>query len=219
MKMNENLYKKAVEYFPKFLRSSLNLDDSGKAFFANLKNLIEYDNAYIFFINPKSLLLKYNCEKVETLQVGQSFEISEELHKSFFGEQVISIDKSSELLNVLSLQDFSSFSVARLTLKNTVFGIILLCKKEEAFYSEDIDNILTSAGVMISYSIKDIELSKVLKLQLQELQRTILEKNKAYETIKVQNEQIIESDKAKSEFLANVTHEVKDSVKCNYRLF
>lgn len=209
MKMNENLYKKAVEYFPKFLRSSLNLDDSGKAFFANLKNLIEYDNAYIFFINPKSLLLKYNCEKVETLQVGQSFEISEELHKSFFGEQVISIDKSSELLNVLSLQDFSSFSVARLTLKNTVFGIILLCKKEEAFYSEDIDNILTSAGVMISYSIKDIELSKVLRLQLQELQRTILEKNKAYETIKVQNEQIIESDKAKSEFLANVTHELR----------
>ena len=37
----------------------------------------------------------------------------------------------------------------------------------------------------------------------------IIEKNKAYKTIKEQNEKILEADKVKNEFLANVSHELR----------
>ena len=65
------------------------------------------------------------------------------------------------------------------------------------------------ASAILSYMIKDIELSNVFKIQLQALKEGIKEKNKAYKTIKAQNEKILEADKVKNEFLANISHELR----------
>ena len=54
-----------------------------------------------------------------------------------------------------------------------------------------------------------MELSNVFKLQLKALKDGILEKNQAYKTIKEQNERILEADKVKNEFLANISHELR----------
>ena len=57
--------------------------------------------------------------------------------------------------------------------------------------------------------LKDVELSNVFKIQLKALKDGIIEKNNAYKTIKEQNEKILEADKVKNEFLANISHELR----------
>jgi signal transduction histidine kinase len=54
-----------------------------------------------------------------------------------------------------------------------------------------------------------LELSNVFKIQLKALKDGIIEKQEAYKTIKDQNERILEADKVKNEFLANISHELR----------
>ena len=99
--------------------------------------------------------------------------------------------------------------IAKLAIKSTVFGIIVLSKKEgDSFLAEDLATLKTCSCI-ISYVIKDMELSNVFKIQLKALKDGIIEKNNAYKTIKAQNEKILEADKVKNEFLANVSHELR----------
>ena len=84
-----------------------------------------------------------------------------------------------------------------------------MCKKEENFYRKEDLIALEAVSSILSYVLKDSELSSVFKLQLKALKDGIIEKNKAYKTIKEQNEKILEADKVKNEFLANVSHELR----------
>ena len=85
----------------------------------------------------------------------------------------------------------------------------MLAKKEYNFYTEtDLKN-LEGAACIISYILKDMELSNVFKIQLKALKDGITEKHEAYKTIKEQNEKILEADKVKNEFLANISHELR----------
>ena len=84
-----------------------------------------------------------------------------------------------------------------------------MSKREKNFYKqEDLDALNAIASVM-SYLLKDAELSNVFKIQLKALKDGIVEKNNAYKTIKEQNEKILEADKVKNEFLANISHELR----------
>ena len=102
-----------------------------------------------------------------------------------------------------------SYLVSKISIKSTVFGIIILSKTEPDFYTNADLEALNAASAILSYVIKDMELSNVFKLQLKALKDGIIEKNKAYKTIKEQNEKILEADKIKNEFLANVSHELR----------
>ena len=99
--------------------------------------------------------------------------------------------------------------MAKIAIKSTVFGIILLTKQEANFYKEDDLTVLNAAGAVLSYILKDLELANVFKIQLQALKDGIVEKNEAYKTIKEQNEKILEADRVKNEFLANISHELR----------
>jgi len=84
-----------------------------------------------------------------------------------------------------------------------------LSKREDGFYSNADLDVLNAVSSVFSYILKDMELSNVFKLQLKALKDGILEKNQAYKTIKEQNERILEADKVKNEFLANISHELR----------
>ena len=101
----------------------------------------------------------------------------------------------------------NNFLVAKLHLRDTVFGFIMLVRTEP-FCDEDAD-IADKICAVVSYAIKDSELSNVFKLQLKALQESILEKSRAFATIKKQNEKILEADKIKNDFLANISHELR----------
>lgn len=84
-----------------------------------------------------------------------------------------------------------------------------MSKREDGFYSNADLDALNAVSSVFSYILKDMELSNVFKLQLKALKDGILEKNQAYKTIKEQNERILEADKVKNEFLANISHELR----------
>ena len=76
-------------------------------------------------------------------------------------------------------------------------------------FSKDDEELAKAFSALVSYSIKDSELSNVFKLQLRALQDSIVDKTEAYATIKKQNEKILAADKLKNEFLANISHELR----------
>ena len=117
----------------------------------------------------------------------------------------------TEFVNTIELKGSrqKSYLVSKISIKSTVFGIIVLSKREENFYTNADLDALNAAASVLSYVLKDLELSNVFKLQLKALKDGILEKNQAYKTIKEQNEKILEADRVKNEFLANISHELR----------
>ena len=97
--------------------------------------------------------------------------------------------------------------LSKLLINETVFGFILL-SRTKTFTNTDIQAAKAFCA-LASYSIKDSELSDVFKMQLKELQESIIDRAQAHATIKEQNEKILEADKVKSEFLANTSHELR----------
>ena len=133
------------------------------------------------------------------------------LKKFIFSCTGAMFDSNSDLVKLLRLDELeqNSYIISKILIKSTVFGIIILTKKESDFYNKTDLEALDAASAILSYILKDMELSNVFKLQLKALKDGIIEKNQAYKTIKDQNEKILEADKVKNEFLANISHELR----------
>lgn len=95
----------------------------------------------------------------------------------------------------------------KLAIKESVFGFCVF-SKDNAFSKEELKAINTITNVL-SYKIKDYELSEVFKIQLKALQEAITEKEDAYAVIKKQHKKLQEIDKTKNLFLANISHELR----------
>ena len=57
--MNSDVYKKAIKYLPMFFDSQLQFDTHGAGIFEPFRNIIDFDEGYVFFLNPDSIRLKY----------------------------------------------------------------------------------------------------------------------------------------------------------------
>ena len=156
-------------------------------------------------------MLKYSYKKHAQYEIESIFNLNGELKKSIFTNKGEILNDDAKLIGTLDLSQFKlkSFLVSKISIKSTIFGIIVLASKQSNMYSSKDLNALNTAASIFSYVLKDLELSNVFKMQLQALKEGIIEKNKAYKTIKEQNEKILEADKVKNEFLANVSHELR----------
>ncbi len=96
---------------------------------------------------------------------------------------------------------------SKLLIRDSLFGI-LVANKENEFSEEEFLSLEATASV-ISYLIKDHELNEVFKMQLKALQDNIVEKNNAYDVIEKQHKKLLELDKTKNAFLANISHELR----------
>ena len=179
--------------------------------FRKLEKMLIFDEGFIYFLNPDSLQLKYSYKKHNGYEIDRIFKISNDLKKFAFSKEGKILDSSSEIIESVELQGSrqKSYILAKISIKSTVFGIILLSKREENYYKQEDLEALSAAASVFSYTLKDMELSNVFKLQLKALKEGIQEKNQAYKTIKEQNEKILEADKIKNEFLANISHELR----------
>lgn len=196
----------------KILPSLFDIDFNGSmTLFRKLDKFLIFDEGFIYYANPDSLQLKYSYKKHSEYNIDSVFNLDSNLKKFIFSKNGRILDDSAKLINALNLSQFNqkSFLVAKISIKSTVFGIIVLAKYEADFYKKADLEALEAGSAILSYVLKDIELSNVFKLQLKALKDGIIEKNKAYKTIKEQNEKILEADKIKNEFLANVSHELR----------
>jgi len=200
--------EKILEYLPSLFETDLNGQVN---IFKKLENIVVFDEGFIFFANPDSLQLKYSYKKHSGLPIDSVFNINKSVKDFVFSKKnkILSNDDSIiKMLNFEGLQ-LNSYLLAKLMIKSTVFGIIVLCKNNSNYYNKDDIDALSAAASILSYILKDQELSNVFKIQLKALKDGIVEKNNAYKVIKEQNEKILEADKIKNEFLANISHELR----------
>ena len=202
---------KFIELIPDLFEINLNTDKAGKVIFEKLYKIIEFDEGFIYFLNSDSLTLKYSYKSHANYKNDIVFPFSGGIKKKLFDKSGEILTQNSDFLKLVGLGDLNkkSYLISKISIKSTVFGIVLLAKKEHDFYKKSDLITANAATSILSYVLKDMELSNVFKLQLKALKDGIIEKQQAYKTIKEQNERILEADKVKNEFLANISHELR----------
>ena len=199
---------KLLEYLPNIFETDIkgNID-----LFKKIEKVLLFDEGFVYFANPESLQLKYCYKKNTEYQINNIYNIDTTIKAFIFNSKGKITDGTDNLVNLLKLNNINnnSFIISKLKIKSTVFGIVILSKKEADFYKKEDLNALNAVSSIVSYIIKDQELSNVFKIQLKALKDGIIEKNNAYKIIKEQNEKILEADKVKNEFLANISHELR----------
>ena len=205
--MNNNF----IEIIPSLFEINLNTDKSGSVIFEKLSSVLKFDEGFIYFANPDSLQLKYSYKNHSNYPAEKTFPLNQNTKKKIFTPDGEILSQGADFLKTVSLDKLNkkSYLLAKISIKSTVFGIILLANKEYNAYTQKDLEILTASASILSYVLKDVELSNVFRIQLKALKDGILEKQEAYKTIKEQNERILEADKAKNEFLANISHELR----------
>ncbi|MEI7473241.1 MAG: ATP-binding protein [bacterium] len=193
------------------LSTILNTSQSSHNIFENLllkiKEVIQYDKAFVIFLNGDNLELKYSAGVDKEF----NFEIKDgnkKLLKLLNNGNDVYLSTIFPELTQDSTEE-RSFLIAPLSIRGTKFGAVILIKDTADYYDATSKTLLYALSEAASYAIKDAELSSVFKMQLKILKENIAEKAKAYETIKIQNEKILEADRVKNEFLANMSHELR----------
>lgn len=199
-------YKSVLKCISTLFNINLNSEEGESVVFERLAQVIEFDYAGIYFLNPESAQLKYSST---TSEINSIFKLSSDDKKNLYSGEGLVFNGSSRLAKVFELGFYKSFVLEKLIVGQTVYGFILLASRQPKFYDDDSSVVLNACAKILAYVIKDVELSNVFKLQLKALKDGIVEKNNAYKMIKEQNEKILESEKIKMEFLANVSHELR----------
>ena len=200
--------EKILKLIPSLFETDLN---SERHLFKNFEKILSFDEGFIYYANPDSLQLKYSYKKHANYEKEATFKLNSDLKKFIFSKNSEITDETSDLVKTIELEGSSqkSYLISKISIKSTVFGIVVLSKREKNFYKQDDLDALNAVSSVLSYLLKDVELSNVFKIQLKALKDGIIEKNNAYKTIKEQNEKILEADKVKNEFLANISHELR----------
>ena len=200
--------EKLLQYLPDLFETDLKGEVN---IFRKLENILIFDEGFIYFANPDSLQLKYCYKKHNDYLKDTVFNLNKDVKDLVFNKKGKILSENDKFVKLIKLDKFcqKSYIVSKLQIKSTVFGVIVLSKTESDFYNkEDLDS-LNAAASILSYILKDQELSNVFKIQLKALKDGIIEKNNAYKVIKEQNEKILEADRVKNEFLANISHELR----------
>lgn len=196
-----------LKKIPSLFKINLKDDKDGDGIFDKLSQIIDFDWGNIYYLNPDTVQLKYSS--LNKALSDNTYKLSQKNMEFLYSEDGGIFDNSSSLIKSLNLVGGKSYLIHKLIVGQTVFGFIILIKQQEKFYTENDLSILQVCCSVISYIIKDLELSEVFKIQLKALKDGLIEKNNAYKIIKEQNEKILEADKVKTEFLANVSHELR----------
>ena len=210
--MND-VYKNLLGNIPEILASDDDLDKNFAKAIMEFKNSVNFDSAYICYLNVGCANIQYRLSNIMSAPVAETESVinfPEILKSKLYENAVFVFDEKSKFFNALDINKTNShYLIAKLNIRETVFGFILLTRPASMPFSKDDEFLSKALASLVSYSIKDSELSNVFKLQLRALQDSIVDKTQAYATIKKQNEKILEADKLKNEFLANISHELR----------
>ena len=200
--------EKMLEYLPNLFETDIKGEVN---IFRKLENILVFDEGFIYYANPDSLQLKFCHKKHKDYLCDRVFNLDKSQKEFVFNKKGKIFGPDEKLIGLLELNKFgqNSYIISKLQIKSTVFGIVVLSKKESNFYDKNDLDVLNASTSILSYILKDSELSNVFKIQLKALKDGIIEKNNAYKVIKEQNEKILEADRVKNEFLANISHELR----------
>lgn len=194
------MYKNAVEKINKFYEIDLNKNSHADEIFDVLKEITDFDSAAIFYLAPNKLTLEYgkNCDNFKDTK------IPDELSTKLYSPNETNI--SDDIKKILQIRDYTL--AERLKIKDAVLGILVLTRKHAIFNSDE-KNIITACASIISALIKDLEFSKIIKLQIQTMEQGLFESHNKIKTVTNQNKKIKNNEKLQNQFLANVSHELR----------
>ena len=209
----DNKFKNILDRIPNILSSDDDLQKSFEKSVIEFKNIVEFDNAYICYLNAGCANIQYRMTYGDNTPVAaedSAINFPEILKIKLYNSAVFTYDENSAFFNALKLKKTNScFLLAKLNIRETVFGFMGVTRPFNIPFTQDDETAAKAFSSLVSYSIKDSELANVFKLQLRALQDSIVDKTNAYATIKKQNEKILAADKLKNEFLANISHELR----------
>lgn len=194
------MFKNAVEKINKFYELDLNKNSHADEMFDVLKEIIKFDSAAIFYLTPSALSLEFG----KNFNIYENIKITKKTSDILYNQEFENI--TEEIKKILSIT--SDILVSRLTIKGVIFGILVITRTREEF-SLDEKLIFKTCTQIISNLIKDLELTKVLQMQVRALEEGITETQQAYETIKKQNKKIKANEKLQNQFIANVSHDLR----------
>lgn len=195
--MKNMFASKILKNIPQLLSMSGDVDSSLVQIIEEIKHTLDLNNVALYYLSEEQAYLKvpeqdsYFC----------NFALKQDTLEKLESEDYVLVS----LLNESNTND--SFYLFPLKIRQATFGFICVLAEKE--FDDELLNALKALTAVASYAIKDSELSNVFKIQLKALQSSIVDKTQAVNTIKEQNEKILEADKAKNEFIANISHELR----------
>ena len=217
------IYRKTLNKISDVL-NNLNYNDANlHDYFDNLYEIVKFDSCALFYLSLDKINLvdfkNYTKKKILLDILQKDIPFDNELYVLINSQNTYTLDANDKLIKHILFQDKNNikffdkdfenkkFLITNLKIKSTSFGFLLL--ERDNNFSEDEINAIDAYSSIMSYQIKDKELSQVFKMQLKILENNISEKTQAYKKIEEQNEKIVEANKAKNEFLANISHELR----------
>ncbi len=205
-------FRKTLSLVSKILNKYEDAENTLDLVFKYIKEIFENEKAYIFFISPNGLYLKseVGCSDEESFNLQKVKEMGF-LTRKFIKKQETEIKNSTDLVSEIGIKNTqnASFMVSPLKIKDALFGILVVEKSGRKEFSNEDTDLIDAFASVAAYVIKDSELSDVFKIQLKILQENIMEKTQAVAVIKEKNKQIMDANKVKDDFLANISHELR----------
>ena len=131
--------EKILKLIPSLFETDLN---SERHLFKNFEKILAFDEGFIYYANPDSLQLKHTYKKHANYEKEVTFNLNTKLKKFIFSKNGEITDEASDLVKTIELEGTSqkSYIVSKISIKSTVFGIVVLSKREKNFYKqEDLD--------------------------------------------------------------------------------
>lgn len=194
------MFKKAFVQLNKFYDLDLNQNAHADEIFEVLNEIIKFDNAGIFYITASSLNLEYGKD----FEIYENIKLDKNLSDELFDR--LKILDSNAIKQLLKID--SHILCNKLTIKDTVVGILVITRCDYPFSTEE-EIIFQTCTKIISDLIKNLELTKILKSQVQIMEEGFSKANASYKTIKRQNEKIKQHEKLQNQFIANVSHDFR----------
>ena len=125
--MNEDL----IKIIPDLFEIDLNAGKSGSVIFEKLSSILNFDEGFIYFTNPDSLHVKYTYKTHANYKINDTFPLNTNTKKEVFSKGGKILANGDEFLKIVGLDKLNkkSYLMAKISIKSTVFGVILLANK------------------------------------------------------------------------------------------
>ena len=196
---------------PEILNRDFSLEEAFAYIIELFEKDLDFDFVFIGYLSSEGVEFKAMSAPDKRINFTDNNLIGKKLDAFIKGKKAVLFDTTKK--NILSeiginVIDPASAAIFPLTIRDAVFGFVAGIKFSKKI-SEEIFSIAQSYAGVLSYIIKDSELSNVFKLQLKILNDNVVEKTTHLQDIKEQNEKIQKAEKIKTDFLMNMSHSLR----------